>query len=41
VTDLWTISTVNRIAASAMTCDSSGQENPAGVPLVETNDVVR
>ena len=40
--DLWTISTVYRVAAVGRTwCDSPGAENPAGEPLVETNDVIR
>ena len=40
-TDIWTISTANRVAASATTCDSSGAANPGGEPLVENNDVNR
>jgi type IV pilus assembly protein PilA len=39
--DLWTISTANRIAAAAATCDSANAKNPGGEPLVETNDVNR
>jgi len=37
--DLWSISTGNRTAAAAPACASSGANNPAGEPLVETNDV--
>jgi prepilin-type N-terminal cleavage/methylation domain-containing protein len=40
-TDIWTISTGNRVAAVAATCDSSGAQNPGGEPLVESNDVNR
>jgi type IV pilus assembly protein PilA len=40
-TDIWTISTSNRVAASGAACDSSGAANPGGEPLVENNDVNR
>jgi len=39
--DLWTISTANRQASSAATCDSASANNPGGEPLVESNDVNR
>jgi len=38
-TDIWTISTANRVAAAGATCDSASANNPGGEPLVETNDV--
>ena len=40
-TDIWTISTANRVAVGAATCDSANANNPGGEPLVESNDVNR
>jgi len=37
--DLWSISTASRPPSAAATCSSANQPNPAGEPLVETNDV--